>query len=237
MYKNIATNFAWAALAEAGGLITKHYLYKMEKNLYDKVVFFYDQLAVLVLGKGYRESKLAFLDHINNGDKVLIVGGGTGSNLSYIRSMVGGNGEICFVEASEKMIEKAKKNTKAVGQGNIEFIHQSDFQDLPLKKFDVIITQYLLDILPEKELDNLFGELQKRLAQSAKWIFTDFFNRSDRRWIQFVMIQFFRIITKNPRNDLPNYKFFFDKYGWYISDSKNYKGDWIRSWLCVKPIN
>ncbi|WP_236252696.1 class I SAM-dependent methyltransferase [Echinicola sp. 20G] len=237
MYKNIATNFAWAALAKAGGLITKHYLYKMERNLYDKVVFFYDQLAALILGKGYRESKLTFLDQINNGDKVLIVGGGTGSNLPQIVSRVGKEGKVYYVEASEKMIKKAKKNTKAVGHGNIEFIHQSDFHDLPLKKFDVIITQYLMDILPEKELDNLFGELQKRVRQNTKWVFTDFFDKPGRRWLQFVMIQFFRITTKNPRNDLPNYKFFFDKYGWNISDSKNHKGGWIRSWLCVKPIN
>ncbi|WP_186753680.1 class I SAM-dependent methyltransferase [Echinicola salinicaeni] len=206
----------------------------MEKNLYDRVVFFYDGLASLVLGKGYLESKRAFLDHISKGDNVLYIGGGTGTNLPEILTQVGEDGKVFFVEASQKMVNEAAKDIPDKLTRRVVFLKEDDFKKIPKHQFQIVITQYLLDLLPESDLKILFDEVSKRCNRKTKWIFTDFLDHPNRKVLQYIMIGFFRLVTKNPRKDLPNYSKYFKKYGWEIKNKISFKNDWIQAWLCGK---
>jgi len=201
----------------------------MEKNRYDKVVFFYDQLAGFVLGKEYLRSKCAFLESIQPGELVLYIGGGSGENLALIQQRVGENGKVLFVEASQKMIEKAKRRQDHQYSNNVEFLHLSAFNQLPNCEFDFVITQYFLDILSDQEIDYLFEEVGKRAHVGSKWLLVDFFDRKRRRWLQFLMVMFFKLFTKNPRRDLPEYHRFFAMHGWELQEEKMFKRNWIKS--------
>ncbi|UCS94191.1 class I SAM-dependent methyltransferase [Echinicola marina] len=204
----------------------------MDINLYDRVVFFYDRLAALVLGRDYIESKQAFLDQVSAGDKVLYIGGGTGTNLSEILSKLGSNGKVFFVDASQNMISKAANNVPQIFRDRVVFLKQNDFRELPKHRFDVILTQFLLDLLPDSEIEVLFKEIDLRSDHETNWIFTDFIDHPKRKIMQYLMILFFRLLTKNPRKDLPDYFIYFNKYGWEVSSKRGFKGDWIQAWLC-----
>ncbi|WP_215224218.1 class I SAM-dependent methyltransferase [Echinicola shivajiensis] len=206
----------------------------MEKNLYDRVVFFYDDLASLVLGKGHLESKRAFLDRITKGNNVLYIGGGTGTNLPEILEQVGEEGKVFFVEASQKMIDKAKKGVPDSLRGRVLFLKEDDFMKMPNHQFEIIITQFLLDLLTESDLEVLFDEVDKRCKRETKWIFTDFLDHPNRKILQYIMIWFFRLVTKNPRKDLPNYSKYFENYGWGIKSKMSFKKDWIQAWFCER---
>lgn len=206
----------------------------MKKNLYDKVVFFYDQLALAVLGHDYRQSKYALLDTVKHGDQVLYIGGGSGENLPLLVKTIGEEGCIYFVEGSNKMLQKAKRRLSADQKRQVIFLHQTDFNMLPKQCFDVVITQYLLDILPDKGINALFEEVHKRTGSTSKWLLVDFFDQKSRRWLQWGMILFFRLTTGNPRKDLPEYSVFFRKYGWKPEQERPFKGGWIKAMVFRK---
>ncbi|AGA77013.1 class I SAM-dependent methyltransferase [Echinicola vietnamensis] len=206
----------------------------MKKNLYDKVAFFYDQLAMVVLGKTHRESKFTFLEYVMAGDRVLYIGGGTGENLSLLAEKVGAEGKVFFVEASQKMMSKAKGQLTAAQLDRVVFLHQTDFDLLPAQQFDWVITQYLLDVLGDRQIDGLFKAINDRIKPSARWILVDFFDRPSMRWLQWMMIWFFRLVTANPRKNLPRYHQFFQKHGWQQMEEMVFKAGWIKAVVLQK---
>lgn len=197
---------------------------------YDPLAPYYDFLSN-ILGKAYKDSKLLFLDRLKNGDQVLYIGGGTGANLPRILERIGRTGKVYYMEASSQMIEKARKRVKPEQLFRIVFLHQSDFSKIPIETYDVVLTQFFLDILPDDEIKELFQELDKRLSPNTRWIFVDFFPVSGRKWLIKIMIWFFRLSTGNPRKDLPDYARYFGYYGWEVEEKKSLSGGFMQAWL------
>jgi len=202
----------------------------MKGNFYDPIAFFYDPLSK-VLGKSYQNSKYIFLDRIGRGDKVLYLGGGTGANLSSILEHIGEEGKIFYMEASRSMIEKARNRLTSDQASQIIFLHRADFSEIPFEKFDLVLTQFFLDILPDDEIVKLFEELEQRMSQDARWIFVDFFSVAERKWLIKLMIAFFRIFTGNLRKDLPDYSRHFAHYGWTIDERISLDMGFIEAWV------
>src|SRR5690606_12206894 len=113
---------------------------------------------------------------------------------------------IFYMEASRSMIEKARNRLTSDQASQIIFLHRADFSEIPFEKFDLVLTQFFLDILPDDEIVKLFEELEQRMSQDARWIFVDFFSVAERKWLIKLMIAFFRIFTGNLRKDLPDYR-------------------------------
>ncbi|GAB4107676.1 hypothetical protein GCM10028791_01220 [Echinicola sediminis] len=201
----------------------------MEKNLYDRVAAFYDRMALAVLGKSYQKSKGAFLNEILPGSTVLYIGGGSGVNLPVISEKAGVTGKVFFVEASEKMLERAKKQKRIEKCGNLVFLHQTEFSKLPEVVFDVVVTQYFLDVLSDPQINGLFKEMERRSHAHSKWLLVDFFDLPERRWLQFLMISFFRMVTRHPRKDLPDYGRFFSRFNWLKKKEQHFKRGWIKA--------
>ncbi|MBI0401286.1 class I SAM-dependent methyltransferase [Cyclobacterium marinum] len=183
-------------------------------NSYNFIAPFYDTLATLVLGHKFHESKWAFLDIIQPGATVLVVGGGTGANLPEILNRCGKEGKVIYMEASEKMIDKAFQSIPQDLQNRVEFICRADFKFQEKYNFDVIVTQFLLDVLTDKAIKELFKEVNKRVTPNSKWLFLDFFPLKGKSFLIWVMITSFGVLTKHPRKELPDYRVFFAKGGW-----------------------
>jgi len=169
----------------------------MKSDSYDAMAFGYDFFSQF-LGRSYRESKFTFLEKLQEGDKVLYLGGGTGRNLSAILDRVGDSGKVFYMESSVQMIEKAKKKISLGLEYRVNFLHQSDFTAIPLETFDVVVTQYFLDILPDRSIHRLFQEINKRPHKNRQWIFVDFFEVKGKIWLINLMIYFFKFFTGNP---------------------------------------
>ncbi|MDO6438854.1 class I SAM-dependent methyltransferase [Cyclobacterium sp. 1_MG-2023] len=192
-------------------------------NAYNFVAPFYDALATLVLGQKFHGSKWAFLDIIQRGDTVLVVGGGTGANLPDILKRCGKEGKVIYMEASEKMLDKAKKRIPLNISGQVEFICRADFKFQEECNFDVIVTQFLLDVLTDQDITALFEEVNQRVTSDSKWLFLDFFPVRDKQFLIRLMITCFGILTQHPRKELPDYAGFFTKGGWVAAKEMSFE--------------
>lgn len=207
----------------------------MKGHSYDPIAPLYDFLS-RVLGKPYQNSKSIFLDKMGRGNKVLYLGGGTGANLPFILEQIGPKGSVFYVEASAKMIRKAKGRVKPDQLPQIRFLHQSDFSRIPLRTYDVILTQFFLDILPDHEINRLFEEVGRRTDSSSQWIFLDFFPIVEKKRLIRLMIAFFRGTTGNPRKDLPDYTRYFESHGWKMEEKEMLQRGFIQAWLLKKGV-
>jgi ubiquinone/menaquinone biosynthesis C-methylase UbiE len=194
------------------------------RSNYNGIAPVYDFLAALVLGRGYIKSKWALLENIRSGDTVWFIGGGTGANLPDILERCGKNGRVIYSEASEVMLQKAKSNTSPDCIHQVKFLCSADFLLPPDVKVDVVITQFLLDVLPDASINSLFEQVGQRVSLEARWIFLDFYPVRNKQLLIRLMISFFSILTRHPRKELPEYDTFFRKWGWTEINSTRFKG-------------
>ena len=136
---------------------------------FDNVAWIYDFLASIVFGNALRKAQYHYLNEIRDQDKVLIIGGGTGHILKAIeqRSI---QCSIDYVEASEKMLQKAMKRKHNL---SVNFIHGIE-QTIVEKEYDVIITAFFLDCFKEERLVKVIEKLGATLVKGGKWLLTDF---------------------------------------------------------------
>ncbi|WP_439482073.1 class I SAM-dependent methyltransferase [Cyclobacterium plantarum] len=183
---------------------------------------FYESLGRLLLGNQFQASKTAFLHTIEKGDQVLVVGGGVGANMPELLRRCGEKGKVVYMEASASMIRLCRKGLDKDLLKQVVFIHASTFNALPDLKFDVVITQYFLDVLPDEQIDRLFGALQSKVDKPTRWIFVDFYPLSSKMVQLKTMINAFRLLTRHARKDLPEYEGYFNKWGWQEMESMIY---------------
>jgi len=173
-------------------------------NGFDRIAFVYDFLAKLVFGKSISESQKYFLNKIEDDSKILILGGGTGWLLEEL-SKVKPNCEMWYIDASAKMISLSKN--KINPKQPVHFIHGTE-QDIPLSiKYDVVITNFYLDLFVDQQLEVIMVKIRSSLKAGANWIVTDFVNNG--KWGQEIMLKimywFFRIICNIESRKLPNW--------------------------------
>jgi len=193
-------------------------------NSFDRIAFIYDFLAKLVFGKSLINSQKYFLDKIGDGSKVLILGGGSGWLLAELLK-IKSNCEVWYTDASEKMIlfSKSKIETGYI----VHFIHGTE-QDIPLSiKYDVVITNFYLDLFTDHQLADVVIKIQSSLESGAHWIITDFVN--NRKWWQRMMLKimywFFRITCGLESRQLPEWNKAMENAGVKEIESKYfYKG-------------
>lgn len=172
-------------------------------NQFDGIAWVYDSLArVAFLGR-IRKAQCYFLKRIPNEGDVLILGGGTGwilEELLRLRPAV----KICYVEASQKMIEKAR----SYGKGHdVLFIHGTEFGIPDGKRYDVIITNFYFDLFRNVELPGIVDRVQSFLKPEGLWLVSEFC--SDRRWMRTylkLMYSFFRLTCGLTNYGLPMWR-------------------------------
>jgi SAM-dependent methyltransferase len=89
---------------------------------------------------------------IKAGDTVVDLGAGAGNDAFVARSIVGETGKVIGIDFTDKMIEKARANAKALNFTNVEF-RQGDIENMPLagNSADVVVSNCVLNLVPNKE--------------------------------------------------------------------------------------
>lgn len=105
---------------------------------------------------------------IKDGERVLEVALGTGLNFIEILKR-NPNGWVEGIDVSMKMIERAKKRISKIGQKNYN-LNLGDCRYLPFgnETFDVIMSQYLLDILPVQDFIPILLEYKRVLKKGGR---------------------------------------------------------------------
>ena len=128
------------------------------------------------------------LDRVGHVETALIIGGGSGGIIPSVVNIC--KGKIDFVEKSEKMIEMARRRA---GSARITF-HICDIQDFELEQYDLIITNFVLDVFDKEVLDKQIRRLSTCLNQDGKWAYVDFqeSGKVRHRFLLWLMLRFFK---------------------------------------------
>lgn len=185
----------------------------------------YDQLARLVFGRSIVDSQLFFLDEIPARAKVLILGGGTGWLLEELL-LRKPDCSICYIEASSKMLtltHQRKLNEKT------KLIHGTE-TDIPLgSTFDVVITNFYLDLFPESKLNTVIKKITAHTNSTSAWIVTDF--NDQEKWWQRAMLKIMYIFFKSTSSvetmDLADWKKKMLQHQW----QEQYCNLWYRGFI------
>jgi SAM-dependent methyltransferase len=109
---------------------------------------------------------------IKAGDTVVDLGSGAGNDAFVARSIVGETGKVIGIDFTEKMIEKARANAKALNFTNVEF-RQGDIENMPLagNSADVVVSNCVLNLVPDKKL--AFAETFRVLKKGGHFSVSD----------------------------------------------------------------
>ncbi len=205
------------------------------KNSYDSIAWFYDRLAGFVFGRTLINAQRFLINAIPAGATVLIVGGGTGWILEEIARIHPGGLKLVYIDASAKMIEKARMRN--FGNNEVAFICKP-IEDAGLEgAFDVVLTPFLFDNFTNESLQKIFQAIDTHLVQGGLWLYCDFQN-TDVSWQRFVlriMYWFFRATCGIEANHLPDASSQFVHYGYSAVASATFIQQFIASVIYKKP--
>lgn len=186
-------------------------------NGYNLIAPFYDLIVNIVFGNKIKELQITHLDKISNNSMVLILGGGTGWILEEIDKRKNGL-TITYIDLSSKMIERSKKRT--INNNKVIFIEGTE-QNIPQQQYDVLITNFYLDLFPEKKLIKIIKKLSQ--LQCSLWIWTDFVPNKSYKWLEKLMILFFKCMTGLSNNQVYHYDQLIEKHSLYKNKSRETK--------------
>lgn len=109
---------------------------------------------------------------IKAGDTVVDLGSGAGNDAFVARSIVGETGKVIGIDFTDKMIEKARANAKALNFTNVEF-RQGDIENMPLARnsADVVVSNCVLNLVPDKK--QAFAETFRVLKKGGHFSVSD----------------------------------------------------------------
>jgi len=193
----------------------------------------YSRLTKLIFGKSIERSQLHFLDSVASTDHVLFLGGGSGellSNLLQKHPTV----SVDYIDLSPKMIELAKRKTG--NPSSVNFITGTE-QNIPARSYNVVITNFYLDLFSDKRLNEVIDIIKPRLADNVTWLATDFI--SEKTWHRIflkAMYVFFKIVTGIEANSLPDWQSALSNAGLKELASKTFYGGFIKSSVYKRVI-
>jgi tRNA (cmo5U34)-methyltransferase len=202
-------------------------------NGFNSVAGVYDFLARLVFGKAMTKSQTHFLPLLSDCSNILILGGGTGWIAEEVAKV--SKGDIVFIDASEKMIAKARKRSARLGN-RITFIHGTE-KDIPqATQFHGVITNFYLDLFSDKDLTRVCTLVTSNVREGGVWLATDF--KSEKRWHRMfleVMYHFFGMTTGLETRMLPEWEKRLESV-LDVLGRRTYYGGFIAAVAMKKPI-
>ena len=156
---------------------------------YNWIAPIYDMFGVLMESKA-RQRALE-IAAIQNGEKVLEVALGTGLNFVEILKR-NPNGWVDGVDVSMKMMAKARNKISKTGQRNYT-LHLCDCRHLPFEDeaFDVVMNQYLLDILPVEDFIPILLEFKRVLKGGGRIVLVNM--TKGERWLNQIYEGIYRL--------------------------------------------
>jgi len=156
---------------------------------YNWIAPIYDLFGILMESKA-RQRALE-VAAIQNGEKVLEVALGTGLNFVEILKR-NPKGWVDGVDVSMKMVAKARNRISKTGQKNYT-LHLCDCRHLPFEDeaFDVVMNQYLLDILPVEDFIPILLEFKRVLKAGGRIVLVNM--TKGERWLNQIYEGIYRL--------------------------------------------
>ncbi len=187
----------------------------MRKTNFDKVAGVYDLLTYVVFWGRIQKAQGCFLNEIEENQRILIAGGGTGNIIKQL-SKLDIALHVTYIEPSGKMITKAKKRVR--GKLEVQFV-QNFLENVRLARenYDAIVTPFFLDVFDAAQLDLIINQLIVAKTKKGIWLLSDFhhsmYRSTWKRRLLSTMLLFFRYTALLPATKLLNFDEIFHQKG------------------------
>jgi ubiquinone/menaquinone biosynthesis C-methylase UbiE len=200
---------------------------------FDVIAPVYDLLSRAVYGRSIVTAQQYMLKYIEEGSSVLIVGGGTGWIIEELFA-INTTCTVVYMEASQKMLEKAQARIHGIDQSRIQFLLQTEIPSEGL--YDVVITNFFLDLFPSGKLVRIIQQLKNLIKDDGSWIVTDFVD-DGKHWQQLLlnlMYFFFRNVSKIEAAVLPPWRLLLAETGMQKMETKRFYAGFIETAIYQK---
>lgn len=175
-----------------------------ETAQFDGLARHYHWMEAVLAGDKLERCRNAHLEHIENPQDILLVGEGHGKFLVETARRWP-DSAITYLDASEKMLAVARAclEREERKDARVTFLC-GDLLTVPLGRYDLIGTHFLLDCLTPEQLDAAVRKLAIHLKGGGQWVLSDFqvpengWRRRRAQAIHWLMYQFFRVVTRLP---------------------------------------
>lgn len=176
-------------------------------NGFNWIAGHYDKLANLVFGDHLDQSQRFYLEELPADARVLMIGGGSGKTLRTLLELRP-RCTVSFVEASSTMIRIARQQIAKEDHVRVNFIHGAEIAFGEDRDFDVVITNFFLDVFTDHHLEALCRDISRSLDSGGLWLAADFVR--GRHWWQRVlmwtMYRFFVVTCRIQARRLPDWE-------------------------------
>jgi ubiquinone/menaquinone biosynthesis C-methylase UbiE len=161
------------------GMLEARYTHGELVRKYNRIASVYDLFGIFMASKA-RQRALEMAS-IQNGENVLEVALGTGLNFAEILKR-NPHGWVHGIDVSKKMLERTRKRISKIEHGHVA-LHLCDCRHLPFEDgaFDIVINEYMLDILPVEDFNPILNEFKRVLRPGGRIILVN--TTYGERWI------------------------------------------------------
>jgi demethylmenaquinone methyltransferase/2-methoxy-6-polyprenyl-1,4-benzoquinol methylase len=170
-------------------ILEARYTHKEIVRKYNWIAPIYDLFGILMESKAHQRA--IDMAAIKNGEKILEVAFGTGLNFVEILKR-NPQGWVNGIDVSMKMLERARKRISKTGQKNYT-LYLGDCRHLPFEDgtFDILMTQYLLDILPVEDFIPILLEFRRVLKDGGRIVLVNM--TKGERWLNKIYEEIYKL--------------------------------------------
>lgn len=198
------------------------------KDRYAFIGHFYDLVSNLYSGKSIQRCKVAMLDHLKPGDKVLFAGVGHGRDALYAAQR---GADVTVVDLSETMLMKfsrllEKQNVKV----KVRQVHTDIMKFNETEKYDMVVANFFLNVFQHDMMVKVLEHLVKQAKPGAKVVVGDFafptgnvFARAFKVIYWYIAVVFFWLVAGNAVHNIYNYPELMKSLGLNVTEKKHFR--------------
>lgn len=198
------------------------------KDRYAVVGHFYDLISTLYSGNSIHHCKVAHLDHLKPGDKVLFAGVGHGRDALYAAQR---GADVTVVDLSEtmlatfsKIIEKEQVKVK------VRQVHRDILKFEETEQYDMVVANFFLNVFYRDTMVKVLEHLIKLGKPGAKIVVGDFafpsgniISRAIKNIYWYLAVVFFWLMAGNAVHDIYNYPELMKSLGLQVKEKKHFR--------------
>jgi ubiquinone/menaquinone biosynthesis C-methylase UbiE len=201
-------------------------------NNYDKIANYYDRIHHLFYGQSEIHAQVELLDYVRPGDRLLILGGGTGWILDKIGAIFPSGLRITYVESSARMMELTK--TRKWGQNEVELVTSTVEEWKGDMVYDCVLTGLFFDNFQDAHAAAIVRQVSPYLKNGGYWLESDFYypRRRGKLWQAILLYSMYisaRLICGVEAKRLPDMDRIFTEEGYRVLYTTFHYQRFIRS--------